>query len=996
MNSRVSKPLVSPTVVGRQEYLQALDTAFDVVSQRTGQIVLMTGNAGIGKTRLVREAMARSRQRGFLTLCGRCFEGDETTPYALLTDLFRAHLTMTSRKVFNRRLGIYAQEIVKFMPELRFWMPDAIPSPTLDGQSELRRLFSSINQFFIDLLQDQPLLIVFEDLHWCDETTLEFLLRLARIVPLYPILLIFTYRHEEVHTHLRHFLTSMERERLSIEYRLLPLNVHEVDEMIQSIFKLHRPVNQEFLRRFHRLTGGNPFFVEEMLKSLANNDDEHFSNILANNRPLDHIPIPRTVEETVLRRSKQLTAEEDQVLKLAAAAGQEFGFALLCELLDKTEAEMLTLLKALIAAQLIIEESPERFAFRHALTRQAVYTQMLARERQMLHQRIGEAIEQHPTADMHISELAYHFYHAGDWAKTAIYSLQAGEQAVRLLTPRAAIEHFTHTFEAYRHLAQAPPSTLLQARAAAYDKLGNFEYARLDYEAALQVARERDEWREEWRALLDLGTIWLERDYSRSKDYLDQALAISNSYPDQPGIYALGLTRLAYWHMHGEETKDALHYLDKALRVFEQLENHDDETVEVLTYMGISHVFSGDLIAALSWFRRARLFAEQHERFQDAASAKALMTLCAPVHETNTLVCSDLSLQQAEQRSQEAYELAHKLGLFSREMFADIFQTMCAITSANYEQALHYAARAFSSAEEADDPENQYSMHHQYGVLYTDLFQYERAHHHLVKGLTLAEEANSQYFRRLNAGALALTYVAAGRLDQAQAMLDTVMKADTPKFSPGQRFCWYARAVIAFHRGDVDAALKLVDDLLRETPNLIEGKVVPLLTWLRGDLLNALGRKVEAESELRAARDEAEAQGARAMLWRIEVSLGTMLLEQHRRDDGARVITAARQRINECGATIPDEAMRSHFLESALARLPLTSRSSESPGGLTNREREVAGFVARGYTNRQIAEALVISPQTATVHVKHILAKLKFTSRTQIAAWAIENKLSAS
>ena len=996
MNSRFSKPFVSPVIVGREAHLQALDSAIHSVAQGLGQIVLLAGDAGIGKSRVVQEAIAQASSRNFLTFLGRCFDGDDTIPYSLLTDLFRTYLRTISTAAANRSLGMYAAEIVKFMPELVYWMPDVTPTPALDSKSELRRLFSAVNQFFIDLSQHQPLLIVFEDLHWCDETTLEFIHRFARVALSYPMLLLLTFRDSEVDARLRQLLTAMERERLVVEYRLRPLTIQGVGEMIREIFDLHRPVNRQFLTTFYGLTGGNPFFVEEMLKSLANNGDVLFADILTNSRTLDQIPIPHTVRETVLRRSKQLTAEADQALKLAAVIGQEFDFALLQQLLERDEAEMLALLKALIAAQLVVEISSERFAFRHALTQQVIYSQLLARERKTLHQLIGEALEQRQSAEMRINELARHFYRAGDWAKTVIYSRHAGEQAMQLVTPRAAVEHFTHALQAYRHLGQSPPTALLQARAAAYNRLGNFENSRIDYEAAWQAARERAEWQAEWRALLDLGTIWLERDYARSYDYLQQAMAISNSHPDQPQIYALGLTRLAYWYMHGEETSEAMHYLQEALRVFRQLENQDRGIIETLTYMGITCVFGGDLITGLNWFQQALAPAEQSDWFQDVASIKSLMTLCAPIHETSTLVCGDWTLEQAEQQNREAYDLAHKIGSFPRETFAEVFQTMCAITRADFGQAFHYAARALASAEEADDHENQYSMHHQYGVLYSDLFQFEQAHKHLVKGLALAEEAHSLYFRRLNAGALALVCTAEERFDEAQAVLDAVMQADTPKHSPGQRLCWYARAMLAFRRGEVDAALVLVENLLRATPNLAEGRIVPLLSWLRGDILTALGRFDEAQSELIAARDTADAHGARAMLWRIEVSLGHMLLVQSRRDEATAVFATARQRIDECAETIPDEAMRAHFLEAAYAFMPTKRRLAGNPGGLTNRECEVAVLVAQGYTNRQIARALVISEQTATVHVKHILAKLKFRSRTQIAAWAVENNLSAS
>jgi predicted ATPase len=155
--------------------------------------------------------------------------------------------------------------------------------------------------------------------------------------------------------------------------------------------------------------------------------------------------IPRTVQDAVQQRTMQLCAASQQTLTVAAVAGQHFDFAVLQAVTGYTEAELLVQIKELLAAQLVVEASAERFAFRHAPTRQAVCSQLLTREKKALHRQIAEAIEYLYVSSLesYAADLAYHYYEAGTWEKALAYAHRAGEQAQALYTPRAAIEQFT-------------------------------------------------------------------------------------------------------------------------------------------------------------------------------------------------------------------------------------------------------------------------------------------------------------------------------------------------------------------------------------------------------------------------------------------------------------------------------------------------------------------------------------------------------------------------
>jgi DNA-binding CsgD family transcriptional regulator len=215
----------------------------------------------------------------------------------------------------------------------------------------------------------------------------------------------------------------------------------------------------------------------------------------------------------------------------------------------------------------------------------------------------------------------------------------------------------------------------------------------------------------------------------------------------------------------------------------------------------------------------------------------------------------------------------------------------------------------------------------------------------------------------------------------------------------GQRRVWSARAELTLARGDAPQALHIVDRLIASTPNVSEERIVPRLWKLRGEALAMLHRVADAESVLRAALDGAATQELRPLVWRIHVILGRLLADQARHDDAGQEFVAARAFIEDLAAGIDDEALRDTFLQNATARLPRPQPLSplraakRAYGGLTAREREVAAHIAQGLTNRQIAGLMVVSDRTVETHVSSILAKLDFSSRAQIAAWAAEKGL---
>src|SRR2546423_803078 len=244
---------VCPVLIGREASLASFERVFEQVKSGQGQTILVSGEAGIGKSRLVAEARARVEREQAHFLQGHCFEQDRSLPFAPLLDLLRTLLLSGSRTETLRSLAPVAPELIKLLPDLTLWLPEVTPTPALSPEQEKRRLFVALTSFVLGQAEQRPLVLTIEDLHWSDDTSLEFLLYLTRHLRSRPLLLLLTYRSEEVHPALAHFLSALDRERAAVECSLTTLTMEEVQAMLRAIFQLKRPVRHDFLEALYQL-----------------------------------------------------------------------------------------------------------------------------------------------------------------------------------------------------------------------------------------------------------------------------------------------------------------------------------------------------------------------------------------------------------------------------------------------------------------------------------------------------------------------------------------------------------------------------------------------------------------------------------------------------------------------------------------------------------------------------------------------------------------------
>jgi DNA-binding CsgD family transcriptional regulator len=1008
---QIQQDVVCPTLVGRDPLMAAVHRLLTLAREGTGRVALIVGEAGVGKSRLLRAMTQDARAAGFFTLTGASFESERSIPYAPLLDLVRLLAASSSAAVVSHVLAPAASELVTIFPELKPLLPDARRSSSSDPESDKRRLFHALAQTLTQLARTQPVLVAFEDVHWTDDATLELIFHLARSLSAQPVIIALTYRGEEVGPRLARLIADLERARLVNDLPVERLGRDEVGAMLGAIFGSQESLGEEFVHLLHGLTEGNPFFVEETLKALITAGDLTHVTGGWRARPLERVRVPRTAVEAVRRRLASLTEPAREVAAMAAVAGRRFDFDLLQALTNKDERELLSIVKELIAAQLVVEESAERFAFRHALTREAIYAELLARERVALHRQVAAALERAHAGslDTVVEALAYHAWEAGEWERAGVHAERAARHAFALSAPREAAAHLDRAFAAAERLGHEPSIDLHRARARAYETLGEFQKANADFTTALTRARATGDGRIEWESLHALGMLWAARDYSRAGEYRRTALNVARSLGDET-LVARSLNRIGNWHVNLDESLESVPYHEEALAIFERLGDRGGvaETVDLIAMA--YHCGGVQRVAVEHYERSVELFTALDER-RGLANALALLALSGPSFQSAPTTPFESPRVREELRVARSVRTARDIGWRAGETFTRFLIANCLGWRGDYDRAFTLAREALSQAEEIQHLEWTAGTLRLFGVLALDLAAPEIARRHLEEAYRIARKLGSSLWTRWNAAPLAIARAQcadvagalevleeATRLRQSTGELGVLKPASSDTLTLGGRLFWLARAEIALIEGNASLALEIADARLAservENPGSALG--VPKLWLVKGEALAALERFESAEEALGTAREQAVAQGAQPLVWRVDAALGHAYRLQRKRLEARRAFDAARALAEELASKVPDEELRSHFvdgLEAIIPSVPTPSPSriaKEAFGGLTQREREVAELVAQGKANKAIGKELGIGERTVEGYVASALGKLGFESRTQLAAWVVE------
>ncbi len=462
-------------LVGREAEVGALHAFVDGAARGEGGVVFLAGEAGIGKTRLGEETAAYAALRGARVLRGRSYQGQGAVPYAPWIEMLREFVREAPRELLYKVSGTYAADLGKLVPELLEKVGPA-PTPTLGHPDQERlRLFEAVKELCLLLSQETPLLLFLDDLNWADPSSLELLHYVARRASGSFLLILGAYRDVEVMegSVLSQLLFDLNRERLLDQVslpRLPPLHVAEM--MAASMGE--EEISEAFRDLVFAKTGGNPFFVEEVLRSLVEEGVVFRAGDRWDRRPIAEIRIPSSVRAVVRQRLDRLDERCNRILALAAVQGGEFDYEVLKRVSLVEEDDLLTSLEDALRARLIRERAlaPRRsvFAFADAQVRDVLYDGLSLIRRRQYHAKTARALEEFPQGEEgeRVALLAYHYVRAGDVAKALDYALQAGEAAARVYAYEEAGQHLTTALELLEEVEHEP-----EVKARVLDQLGD-------------------------------------------------------------------------------------------------------------------------------------------------------------------------------------------------------------------------------------------------------------------------------------------------------------------------------------------------------------------------------------------------------------------------------------------------------------------------------------------------------------------------------------------
>src|SRR5881628_1872507 len=547
-----------PVFVGRHHELVELRAGLEDAVTGRGRFLLVVGEAGIGKTRLVEELSHEAAERGHLVLWGRCWEGEGAPPYWPWIQVIRAYLRIAHSDGGSRVAGgAGAAYLAQLVPELGGLQS---PAPSVPPQSEHARfyLFDAVATFLRSRPDHTPLVLVFDDLQWADTPSLLLLQFLVHELRDTAMLVVATYRELEArqNPHVADVLGALARDG-----RHLPLRGFAEEEVALFIEgKTGRSASAALVRAVHRETEGNPFFVDEIVHLLVGGAPERWDATVAR-----RLPVPQGVREAIRRRLAPLPAPCKDALTLASVVGREFGLGALQRACGLGADALLEVLRPALGREILVRDprTAGRYRFPHALIRETIYEQMDAAERARLHRRIGEVLEALHEMDPtpHLATLAHHFLEAvpaGGVEKALTYSTRAARHAEASLAYEDAAVLFERALEV---LAEGRPADarerceLLLARGGAQWKAGDGPGARETFRQAAEIARRVGD-----PALLARSALGFAGEGSRllwvRSGFVDQSRvalleeALDGLGERDPGLRARLLARLAinlYW-----------------------------------------------------------------------------------------------------------------------------------------------------------------------------------------------------------------------------------------------------------------------------------------------------------------------------------------------------------------------------------------------------------------------------------------------------------------
>jgi len=672
-------------LVGRTRELAVLRERFEEAREGRGQVVVIAGDAGLGKSRLLLEFHRALDGDGIdvTWLEGRCISFGQSIAFGPLVDQLRQNFGIEEldgepeiiAKVEHgmRRLGALDAHI----PFIRYLLAVDAGDPTLtrmDAANRRTKIFEAVRALSLRGAARRPLVLVFEDLHWVDATTEDYLKTVLDSVASVPILMVLTHRIGYTPPFGgRSFVTNLTLRNLN------PAESLEIAKRVLGIQDVPEQVRAALLDKAE----GVPLFVEEVTKALLD------LGVLAPSadgyrvvKSLAEVGVPDTMHGIIMARLDRLGDDGKRTVQLASVIGRQFMHRLLERLAGHT-GRLDGLLRDLKALEIIYEQGllqEPAYVFKHAVIQDVAYNSLLRERRRELHRAVGEAIEELYADRLgeHYEELAHHFVNGEAWDKALEYLVRSGDRARAGFANQAALDFYSKALEAARHLSPPPSPLQLAAihrgRGEVWRMITRYDESIAEYERLLELARAGGDQHMEGEALVELAlSHWLTFStphVPHAKRYAEEALTMAERTGDEH-VLARAMSYLGLVNQIDGELRDGDRKLARSLEISERL-GLPQMVAQNLVWLGAHANWRAEFDAAMPFLRRAEeVAASVHDGFNELF---AVAFICLPQVALGEFAEARATIERGLRRSRELQNgfiegrLLNTLGWFHQEL----------------------------------------------------------------------------------------------------------------------------------------------------------------------------------------------------------------------------------------------------------------------------------------------------------------------------------------
>jgi len=885
-------------LIGRYNEMQTLQAVIKDLADGRGQIVSIIGEAGLGKSRLIAELHNSLTQIANQAISpvwieGRSLSYETSTPYAIFTDLFSQHFTLQSSETdterYKRIVKMVSEVAVDQIHNIAPFLASLLGIEPIEEDAERIRylpppqlrqsVYQAVGEYFEALSSQKAIIVVLDDVHWTDPTSLELIKHLLPLTERIPLIVMALFRPRQQEPSWQfHEIANREYGHRYTPILLQPLDQVYSQELVTSLLQvddLPVKVRKMILDK----SEGNPFYMEEVIRSLLDSgliirENGHWRAV----REIDKISVPDTLNAVITTRLDQLEEDSRSVAQTASVIGRQFPYAIL-ESVHALRDPLDHSLTDLQQRELIREKSriPQRlYMFKHSLTQETVYNTLLLKRRQELHTSVATYLEQNEPS--RVNEIARHYLDARKPAKALPYLVEAGKRAAHAYSTEEAIQFFSKAIE----LIERVDVDLSMARETFEGLGGVYEFA-YDFPNAGETYRQMIAFGEKYAdtPMQVSGMNKLARVVGMGMSNFEEALSLlmkaeqlAVKADDLPGIAEGSMIQCAFCTAQAN-FNDAVIYLQKAVNIGRQLEM-DETRLYGLTHISNTYTFMALFDEAWQISQEAKELANKTGNKQYLAE---LLTFPIPFYHLR-----NGDLETAWQYVQEGAEIASKIGSIPSQINGNYSMGYLSYLKGAYEDALNYYSTGLNLVRDAGMPFMEAMFLCLIGTIYLEIgsaYEQKTLNYHTQAEKILATPGGAM-MGAVAWSELGFCAIAVGDYESAKKHFHQGLTVPTAMMHLARPQLLVGSAYVNLFEGQIDAALENV----QEAKNYIEQRQMkyytPLVCLASGKVSLAKGEIEAAMEQFDQAEESAKSQGLLPMVWQAQVQIAETLKQVDR------------------------------------------------------------------------------------------------------------------